>query len=325
MARISLDVVSPVASKPVRLRKAAPKMPNERCLELARNCSRAGTDAVAQGKDPLAAAAAILRQEAANLPAKKEGQRDTWREHMEKTAAALEARTLRHEVFEAGNTKLSFFAFSALSIITCPGRGDCENWCYTLTGWRSPCSFLRQLQNTLLLMFAPELVAAAFLALPEGVVLRLYVDGDFDSAERVAFWFRLLERRPDVRAYGYSKSWEEIWAYAQANPLPTNYLLNLSGGGRPQRVGAEQMESLSITRGRFDALAYEWRPAGKSGNIGFGRYSERGYYEALRKAALGAGYRRFFLCPGVCDDCCNGDHACGNDRFRGVVIINGAH
>ena len=51
-------------------------------------------------------------------------------------------------------------------------------------------------------------LSKAFLALPKSVTFRLYNDGDFDSLESLRFWFDLHEKRPDVSAYGYSKSWD---------------------------------------------------------------------------------------------------------------------
>lgn len=47
-----------------------------------------------------------------------------------------------------GNTKLPFATFSTLPIVTCPGAGECADWCYSFTAWRYPAAFARQLQNT---------------------------------------------------------------------------------------------------------------------------------------------------------------------------------
>lgn len=228
-----------------------------------------------------------------------------------------------------GNTKLPFAAFSTLPVVTCPGAGECVSWCYSFTGWRYPAAFARQLQNTLLLWFAPEVVRTAFDTLPSGVTLRLYVDGDFDSLATVRFWMDALTSRPDIRAYGYSKSWDLLREYdtVTGGAWPTNYALNLSNGARAQATLA-QMERLTITRGQFVTVSIRglYRPA-KTGRIGFERYSDRRYHAAVRKAARDSGIvGPIFSCPGTCGTCTVKEHACGdNSRFSGIVIVNGEH
>jgi len=100
---------------------------------------------------------------------------------------------------------------------------------------------------------APELTKA-FLALPGAVPFRLYNDGDFDSLKTLRLWFELLEKRPDISAYGYSKSWDIFLEYADSGGrFPDNYKLNLSTGGRfdGQTGMEERMLGLPCTRGRF--------------------------------------------------------------------------
>jgi len=179
-------------------------------------------------------------------------------------------------------------------------------------------------QNSLLLRFAPEMIESAFVALPHGITFRLYVDGDFATADDVRFWFEALRGRPDISAYGYSKSWELLWDYAQANALPTNYVLNLSSGGRPQRVSKAQMLSLPITRGEFVALPVNYRPAGVRGNVGFKRYAEPQYHRAVRAAAAAAGLGKVFSCPGKCGDCSGVGHVCGM-RGLSLPVVIGVH
>lgn len=225
-----------------------------------------------------------------------------------------------HNVFSLkGNTKLPFAAFSTLPEHTCPGAGECLDWCYSFTSWRYPEPWARQVMNTLLLRFRPDVVAHHFSLLGHGLILRLYVDGDFDSARTVEFWFGLLKGRPDIRAYGYSKSWDLLWEWGRTNEYPANYRLNLSSGGKAQGVTADQMMSLPITRGHFTTVPVSYRPAGKRGKVGFERYDDPEYHRAVRDGA------RAFSCPGKCGECAGGAHACGSDRFRGVVIVNGAH
>ena len=110
-------------------------------------------------------------------------------------------------VFAKGNSKLPFWAFSALPLITCPGAGDCASFCYSLKSWRYPNAFMRQFQNTVLIKFFPGVILESFRKLPQDSILRLYVDGDFDSKKTVEYWFNLLSSRSDIKAYWY-RDWE---------------------------------------------------------------------------------------------------------------------
>ena len=124
-----------------------------------------------------------------------------------------------------------------MPIYTCPGAGPCVAFCYSLKAWQYPAALARQLQNTLLVKFAPEVIEAAFMALPQGTTFRLYVDGDFDSSTTVDFWFRVIAQRPDVNVYGYSKSWDLL----NGRTFPANYWLNLSSGGKHQTATAAEL------------------------------------------------------------------------------------
>ena len=134
-------------------------------------------------------------------------------------------------IFADGNGKLPFKAFSALPLITCPGAGPCLEWCYSFKAWRFPDAYFRQLQNTVLLATTQGRahIMREFRDIPHGVDLRLYVDGDMDSASTMGFWWGLLNSRPDIPTYGYSKSWQLFLDWHDAGrEFPTNYLLNAS-------------------------------------------------------------------------------------------------
>ena len=318
--KVALPVLGQAAPPDSRKRDRTgePRMPRATLRRIAARVMKAAS---------LRRAAAILRAEAATAGG-------DWTKYMRRLARGLSAIHARsdefrtpHPVFSLkGNKKLPFAAFSALPEVTCPGAGECLTYCYSFTAWRYPAAWCRQVQNTLLLKFAPHVVANAFVQLDQGLTVRLYVDGDFDSARTIDFWFGLLWDRPDLKAYGYSKSWDLLWEHAQTNELPDNYRLNLSSGGKAQAVTAQQMCDLSITRGEFVAVPIDYRPAGKRGKVGFERYTDRQYHRAVRAAAearLGSG--RVFSCPGKCGECSAGNHACGSDDFRGLPIVIGVH
>lgn len=226
-----------------------------------------------------------------------------------------------HDVFADGNSKLPFPAFGTLPVFTCPGAGACANYCYSFTSWKNPAPFFRQVMNTLLLRHRPDVIRSAFLRLPHGSTVRLYTDGDFGSLEDVSFWMQTLRLRPDVRAYGYSKSWDLLVAYQQQTQgswWASNYVLNLSSGG-VSYASRSEMEGLPVTRGTFLTLAVR---VGK----GEGRYDRPEYVDGMKSAARAAGLERFFVCRGDCGSC--GGHSgavCANPTLRGLDVVVGTH
>ena len=224
-------------------------------------------------------------------------------------------------VFARGNSKLPFFAFSALPLVTCPGMGACAKFCYSLRAWRYPAAFFRQLQNLLLLKQAPNTIADAFAKLPVSATLRLYVDGDIDSGETLRFWFGLLRERGDIQAYGYSKSWHVFLKYHAdhgAASFPTNYRLNLSSGSRYGDDVAKRMQALPCVRGAFVAVPSPVKQLKNGSNW-------RQYAASVRASAKTLGHGRVFVCPGKCGTCTASGHACGLGSFNGVKIAIGIH
>ena len=218
-----------------------------------------------------------------------------------------------------GNKKLPFLSFSSLPIFDCPGRGECEKFCYSLKGWRNVHPFFRQLRNTLLVRHSWREIEREWgrvLRLPRfrrlpAIAFRLYVDGDFDSVETVEKWMGLLRKSPIIEAYGYSKSWEVLLSYG--GEWPKNYTLNLSSGSRyaPESGIARAIKSLPPVRGQFLAV-------GKKGALAYNSPEYRA--EAKRKAS-DMGLKRVFVCPGECGSCTPQGHFCGSNNEAPVVIL----
>jgi len=244
--------------------------------------------------------------------------RGTWAYYANKTLQYLDNKA---PCFGAiwqlrGNNKLPFAFFSALPQVSCPGAGDCLDYCYSFKSWRYPTAYFRQLINTLL-MATPhgrQVIATATAKLPQDIAIRLYVDGDFADVSQVAFWMDEIAKRPDLSVYGYSKSWKELLAYK--GNWPSNYLLNLSNGGNAEHL-RDDVAKLPIARGDFIAVDIDKRLAGK--------YDDKAYKTAVRASAKKAGIDRPFVCPGKCGACTKTGHFCGRSDTNGVSVVIGVH
>jgi hypothetical protein len=218
----------------------------------------------------------------------------------------------------SGNKKLPFAKFSSAPEVTCPGAGECLSFCYSFRAWRFVTPFFIHAQNTFLLQQEKgrELIRDAFLSLPEGIEFRLYVDGDFDSIQTLRFWMETIALRPDIKVYGYSKSWALFLAHHDAGgTFPENYLLNLSSGSKYGEAYRARMESLPCVRGEFVAVKIA-----KEHDAPIGARTPE-----YRKAVVASLGERAFVCPGLCGSCTPSGHACGSEKFKGVKIAIGVH
>ena len=260
------------------------------------------------------------------------GQDSKWLIAWRKFETFLDTGLPQWNIFKLdGNSKLNksqqtgeFIVFSSLPLFTCPGAGDCLNWCYSFKSWRYPDAFFRQLQNTILLMTSHgrKTIRRVFYGLPYGREFRLYVDGDFDSEETLGFWFNLLASRPDLNCYGYSKSWKLLIDWDNSGrPFPANYALNASSGSKYNQLMLERIKLLSCYRGTFDALPVSFKMPDRR------KQAERFnvWASELRKTALDLGYGKVWVCPGQCGDCTPIGHACGSRKFQNVPVVIGLH
>jgi hypothetical protein len=235
----------------------------------------------------------------------------------------LGKRETPYKIFTKDNKKMKgkpgkpFYIFSALPLVTCPGKGDCEDFCYSLKAWRYPQPFFRQVQNTILIKQQSEKLTEAFNAIPDSSTVRLYVDGDIDSLETLDYWFSRLHERPSLNVYGYSKSWEVFLAYNK--PMPKNYVLNLSSGSKYSVKVRDKVSKLPVARESFIAIdSISPRAVSKDMDIW------ASYAKDLRSKAKSAGLGKVFVCPGKCGSCTGAGHACGNPDIK-IPIVIGVH
>lgn len=240
-----------------------------------------------------------------------------WKQNFDKLSIVLNTGVPQYSVFTIGNSKLPFISFSVLPGVTCPGAGECLQFCYSFRAWRYPAAFMRQCQNTILMRFNQDAIVSALNTIVStmpnnGFDMRLYVDGDFSSVSDVTFWFDVLNQNPSIRAYGYSKSFDAILAYAGA--WPTNYQLNISGGHNANEDTIARVKALPITRGEFIAVSIGRKINSKD-------HGTPSVNRALREAFK----IKAFTCPGKCGSCTGKGHACGMSTLKGLPIIIAMH
>lgn len=243
-----------------------------------------------------------------------------WRVNLAKLRAVLETGRPEFSIYAmGGNSKLPFVAFSSLPGVTCPGAGECIDFCYSFRAWRYPAAFCRQAQNAYLMRFGRDTLRTAFRSIADnradGFDFRLYVDGDFSSVSDVQFWMETLRENPAARAYGYSKSFAQLLEYGAREAWPENYMLNLSSGHNASAAVLELARMLPIARGEFRAVSIGRTVKG----------SDHGKPEtnrAIRDALPGV---KVFPCPGKCGTCTGAGHACGLPQLRGRVIAIAIH
>jgi hypothetical protein len=243
-----------------------------------------------------------------------------WQLNFAKLADLFADNKPRYSIFAlGGNSKLPFVSFSTLPGVTCPGAGECINFCYSYRAWRYPAAFARMVQNAYLMRFAPDQIAIAFASIaaksPAGFDFRLYVDGDFSSGADVAFWMHLLHMTPNARAYGYSKSFAALLGYSIVGTWPSNYQLNISSGHNASPAMLKAVKALPIVRGEFIAVSIGRKV----------KSTDHGKRETNAAIRLAMSDTKVFPCPGACGACTGKGHACGLPAMKGKVIAIAMH
>ncbi len=234
-----------------------------------------------------------------------------WQKSFAKLANLFATGNPEFTIFMKGNSKLPFYAFSSLPGVTCPGAGDCIDFCYSYRAWRYPSAFARQCQNAWLMIFNRPVIAIALAKIKGNFDLRLYVDGDFANIVDLDFWMTQCKLNPNIQAYGYSKSFALFLAYELTNTWPINYMLNISSGHNSSPQMVNYVKQLYITRGEFIAV-----------NIGF--KPEHGSIKT--NAAIRAQFdEKIFPCPGKCGSCTGLGHACGLPQMKFKTIAIAIH
>jgi hypothetical protein len=332
---IALNTVMPrlpKMGKPPRARTAkakGPIFPRRAAMELAQFVMDAPSAAAIAAKCRW-----MIEDMVARFPGRGPHVSGSWEWMLARIADAIDNGTDAFTLISMdGNTKLPFASWSCLPVVTCPGMGACGKFCYSLRAWRNPSAYGRQLWATIVLRFYRRRIIDAWKALPAGIVVRLYVDGDFDSAETLRFWFNLIAQRPDLRVYGYSKSWHLLIDWHRAgHTFPANYYVNVSSGSKYDNDPAMRQAMLDLPVARGEFIVVKVKGEGTLWPKGFQRYQSKAYHEAVYAEAKRLGIKGV-SCGGDCGACGNGTHWCGAIQPNGTVkqsliglpILIGAH
>lgn len=234
-----------------------------------------------------------------------------WQTSFTKLLKLINTNAPQFAIFSKGNSKLPFYCFSTLPGVTCPGAGDCINYCYSFKAWCYTANFCRQVQNAYLMRFNTAIIATAFKALKGSFDFRLYVDGDFANMSDVIFWMSIIKSTPQCKAYGYSKSFALLLTYEITDTWPTNYMLNISSGHNASPEMVKYVKALPITRGEFIAVNIGFKPI----------HGSKTTNDAIRSQFD----EKIFPCPGQCGACTGKGHACGMPEMKHRIIAIAIH
>ena len=238
-------------------------------------------------------------------------------------------------LFSDGNAKLRFLNYSTMPKVNCGGAGSCLTFCYSMKALRQPNVIVKWLATTILEGSAEgfSIIEKAFAynikrptykkeLLENGnIAFRLYNDGDFQSLEKMVQWFKILKKFPMVKSYAYSKSlhiFKELIDIYGAEKIPSNFKLNLSSGIHPLFKGLKKtLANYDFVRGEFIGidLGKKVKPT---------ELTKENKIE-LRAKARAMGFKKSFVCGGICQSCTSKGHACGMSRLKDVAIITPIH
>lgn len=111
-----------------------------------------------------------------------------------------------------GNTKLGKtpYHFSLPAVYTCPGRSAiCEKGCYATKGqFRRPNVKDRYWANHLMRLeddFVDRMCGQ--IAASKATLFRIHPSGDFDTAEYIDKWYKIISKRKTTNFWAYTRSW----------------------------------------------------------------------------------------------------------------------
>ncbi len=164
------------------------------------------------------------------------------------------------------NPKTECFSFDVPAKVTCPGMTkSCGKKCYAFALARVYKGVKAKQQRNLEFANSDDFVRDMIRDIPRRCEFRIHVSGDFYSVEYVNSWRKIIEARPDVTFYTYTRSWQvpDIWSVLlKLHTNCENFNLNLSVD---EDTGAPRVFGASVLRWAYlshDDTGPEWLRAG---------------------------------------------------------------
>ena len=166
-----------------------------------------------------------------------------------------------------GNSKLGddVFSFDIPAKLTCPGMTDtCGEKCYAYNMMRAYPNVNAKYERNLEFAESGEFITHMVEHIPECCEFRIHVSGDFYSYEYVRKWEQIIQARPDVTFYTYTRSWQipMIWGPLEHLSDWCNVNVNLSvdkDTGMPSVTDMDNYRWCYLTN---DDTAPEWMRMG---------------------------------------------------------------
>lgn len=161
-------------------------------------------------------------------------------------------------------------------INTCPGAGQCKEYCYATRGGYVQYSASSESQARTLNYwyndpegFKNQVIQELSKLIEPGVkvYLRWHDSGDFFDEEYLRLAFDVANKVPEATIYAYTK----IAKVAQHPNMPKNFLINFSQGAKPQET-----KQIDYTKVKHSVVVpAEWFKDEKTTGIGLDRLKER--------------------------------------------------
>ena len=220
---------------------------------------------------------------------------------------------------------------------TCKGAGACLSFCYSLNSLRMGGAFVRWVCNMILeddkylhviksafeYSITKKKICTDEFKKDGRITFRLYNDGDFPNKRIIKFWMDLLKDNPSVSAYGYSKSLQDLYLYQKENPIPKNYVLNISDGANMiNTLYKELLLKCDFVRGEFRGIKSH---LGKISPTKLNRKQIKELSNQAKEEFKLKKSAKVFVCRGLCNSCSSAGHVCGSKKFNDFVVITPIH
>jgi len=134
--------------------------------------------------------------------------------------------------FSKGNRKLSknVLIWNLPRLTTCPGAGDCKDWCYEIKFERMYKNVLPFRETNLILTRSSYFISntVQYLNSAEQPHVRIHESGDFYSQKYLNSWKEIARQCPNKNFYAYTKSFHlDLWT-----KLPPNFQILQSTGSK---------------------------------------------------------------------------------------------